>query len=807
MQAVLLNGAASPHDLTHELCVDVERHLAARFETVRTFHLAGFDVGHCLGEFDCFVRTPGRCRIHDEGQEIERAAHDADVLVLVTPVQFGGYAPHLKKAVDRLLPLISPFLRKLAGMTHHVLRYQRAARWVVLALDEAASPERTRLLRAFAESNALNFGSPSWAAAVVGPERASWPAVITGSLDAANVPGNASGTAEQARAELLRAAHAVAPTPSFAPRPKVAVLQVSPRPPGVSTSQSIWCGMRPLLEPGAASLELVAATDFVRGGEAAASAAGRCAEADLLFVIAPLYWDSLPYTGLLALQHILARRREAGSRPARLVAVMNSGFPEPEQFRFAFGLLREFAREAGYTWAGALAVGGGEAIAGRALERAGSLTRPLRHAIAAGVPALLAGGVLPDAICDQAATQLTPGLLYRFSGWCGWQMKRRAHGLTARDVDARPFDELSDAAWERMAAAGPARARPLRVVARIPETADAVTIVFDDPARHRQPFEAGQALTLEALIDGERVRRAYSLATAPCDGGLAITVKRVPGGRMSNWIHDRLAEGDLVRCFGPAGRFTAGPPPDTGPRRLLLVAGGSGIVPLQAVARQVLHDEPTAEVTLVYGSSALDRAIYAAALAQQARAEAPRLRLHWVFETAPPEGDAPPFTLGRLDAATLGTVLGSLDLRGFHRAMVCGPDAMRTAVREALLQRGLPGDRLVEESFVSPRRGALSDRPQRAVFESAEGEQTIMLRPDDTLLEAALNAGIAVPFSCCSGGCGACHVRVTDGLDHVVLDEPNDVQAADRARGDVPACLVRLTGPCRFRLPQSSGRS
>jgi len=555
------------------------------------------------------------------------------------------------------------------------------------------------------------------------------------------------------------------------------------------------------MEAGAAQIEIVAATEFVRGGAVAQGAAQRCAQADLLLVIGPLYWDSLPYPGLLALEHIHAQRHQAGMRPARLVAVMNSGFPEPEQFRFVFGLLGEFAREAGYTWAGALAVGGGEAIAGRALDRVGGLVRPLRQALDLGVPALLAGGVLPDAACNAAATPTTPGALYRFFGWWGWHLKRHTQGLSAREVNARPFDDITDVDWERLAAAGPARARPLRVVAMLPEGADAVTVVFDDPARHAEHLKAGQYLTLEVTINGERVRRAYSLASAPCDGELAITVKRVSGGLMSNWIHDQMSQGDWVRCFGPAGDFTAGPPPAQGPRRLLLIAGGSGIVPLQAVARQVLHDEPDAEVTLVYGSGALQRAIFAAPLQQQALDRAPRLRVHWVFETAPLDGNGPACRVGRLDAPTLAAALADTDLHSFHRAMVCGPDAMRAAVRQAMLTGGLPADRLFEESFVSPRRSAVSDQAQPAILESADGDQTITLRPGDTLLDAALNAGIALPFSCCSGGCGACRVHITDHLDHVVLDEPNTVTPGDQARGEVPACLVRLSGPCRFRLP------
>lgn len=281
---------------------------------------------------------------------------------------------------------------------------------------------------------------------------------------------------------------------------------MSPRAPGVSTSQAVWAYLKPLVEEGAADVQVVGATDFVRGAAAAQGTAQRCAAADLLLVIGPLYWDSLPYTGLRALEQIHTERRQSGTSPARLVAVMTCGFAEPEQFRFAFGLLREFAREAGYTWAGGLPVGGGAAINGRALQRLGALTRPLRQAIDIGVPALLAGRVLPDAACAAAAVQTTPGALYRFFGWWGWHMQRLALGLSARALRARPFDELCDVQWEQMAAAGPARARPLRVVDMLPEGADAVTVLFDDPARHAGHVEAGQYLTLEVPINGERVR-------------------------------------------------------------------------------------------------------------------------------------------------------------------------------------------------------------------------------------------------------------------------------------------------------------
>ena len=368
-----------------------------------------------------------------------------------------------------------------------------------------------------------------------------------------------------------------------------------------------------------------------------------------------------------------------------------------------------------------------------------------------------------------------------------------AHAL--RD---RPFDRIDDAEWERLAASGPVRARPLRVVEKIAEGADAVTLVFDDPAHHGLGFQAGQYLTLELPIGGDRVRRAYSLSSAPSDAQWSVTVKRVPGGLASNWIHDHLEVGTLVRSFGPVGQFTAGPRPAAGPRRLLLIAGGSGIVPLAVIARELLLTEPDAEVALVYGSASLQRAIFAAPLRHLAQEHGRRFQLQFIFET-PPSGWAG--LTGRLDPPTLSRCFDRLPLAGFQRAMLCGPDGMRAAARQALIERGFAADRIVEEVFTSPRRALDLAGPHRATLNGTEGVQAFVVPPDKTLLEAALDAGVSISFSCCSGGCGACRVTITEQVENIVLDEPNAVRADDRARGVVQACLVRLRGPIGFSIP------
>jgi ferredoxin-NADP reductase/NAD(P)H-dependent FMN reductase len=798
MKAVILNGADVDSPAVDDLCAEVERQLAGQPAASRSFHLRHFAVGHCLGEFDCWVKTPGRCRIHDEGQEIERAVHDADLLVLLTPVSFGGYGAQLKKAIDRLIPLISPFFEKRADLTHHQHRYERLPRFVGIGWDSAPSAQRQRLFGAFVESNALNLGCPAWAAALVGEDRTSWRETVSRAMAACAAPGNASGSLDEATRVLHQMVSADPAPQRFMARPTVAILLCSARAAGTSTSESLASYLQQQVQREGGVVNIVSATALARDGVAAEHAARQLADADVLVIAAPLYVDSLPYLGVLALEKVRdARRGSLGRRPARLVGLLNCGFPEPEQLRFAAGLMREFAAEANYTWAGALAVGGGEAIHGRPLESTGGMTRHLRHALDAAAAALCAGDVVPDTASLGAAHPFIAPALYRLAGWWGWRGQGRSHGLRPKALRERPFDRIDDAEWERLAASGHVRARPLRVVEKIPEGADAVTLVFDDPAHHTRGFEAGQYLTLELPIGGDRVRRAYSLSGAPCDAELSITVKRVPGGLASNWIHDHLQVGALVRTFGPSGIFTAGARPEAGPRRLLLIAGGSGIVPLAVIAREILQTEPDAEVDLIYGSASLERAIFAAPLRHLAQVHAPRFRLRFVFETPPPGWSG---ATGRLDPQTLEAQFRESDLRAFQRAMLCGPDGMRAAARQTLLAHGFPDERIAEESFASPRRATDGGARQSATLHGAQGAPFITVEAGQTLLEAALDAGVPISFSCCSGGCGACRVRITGHIENVVLDEPNDVSAEDRVRGHVPACLVRLRGPIDFEI-------
>src|SRR6476646_246981 len=156
----------------------------------------------------------------------------------------------------------------------------------------------------------------------------------------------------------------------------------------------------------------------------------------------------------------------------------------------------------------------------------------------------------------------------------------------------------------------------LRVAEIVPETAEANSIRFEIPPelRERFAFKAGQHLTLRATINGEEVRRNYSLCTAPDESDWMVTVKRIAGGLFSNWVGDQLKAGDSVDVMPPHGSFTTEFDPANN-RHLVAIAGGSGITPLRSRLRSLLKYEPHSRVTLFYGNRDSSSVIFLEALA------------------------------------------------------------------------------------------------------------------------------------------------------------------------------------------------
>jgi len=379
------------------------------------------------------------------------------------------------------------------------------------------------------------------------------------------------------------------------------------------------------------------------------------------------------------------------------------------------------------------------------------------------------------------------------------QLERDVTSVGRRALGHRPSPLVKRAA--RAVIRGRQDARELVVARVIRETADAFTLVLraDDLAPFA--FLPGQFFTLLTAIDGEIVPRNYSASNAPGTPELHLTIKAKAGGRVSP-VLARTAPGARLRVLGPFGSFVCGP---SSSRRLVLLAGGSGITPLASIAAATLAGDALATVALVVGSRREEDIILAATLEALRAAHPERLTVLHVLEEPPAawRGEQ-----GRLDRHTTARALAAIPLAAHPEAsfFVCGPDAMRDEVLAALAARG------VGERAIRIERFAIGPRPQvttsPAAF-AAPGARPITIRvkdrthrtvvlPGATVLEAGLAAGADMPFSCGVGGCGACRVKVTSGT--IDVEEPNCLTDAERVAGYVLACVGRPCGPCSVEV-------
>lgn len=350
--------------------------------------------------------------------------------------------------------------------------------------------------------------------------------------------------------------------------------------------------------------------------------------------------------------------------------------------------------------------------------------------------------------------------------------------------------------------------RRLEIAALTKETDEGLSISLREPSGMRLSFEPGQFLTVHVSIDGVVHKRAYSLSSTPSDALATITIKRIEGGLVSSYLHRAFASGQLavggaLEVLGPSGNFLAAPA--SLPRHLVFFAGGSGITPIASILGTVLSSEPGTRATLVYGNKRERDIFFRDRLEALASAHPDRLRVVHVLEEASPLAAR----VGRPDAALLEGLLDEHAIlqRASGEApaeyFVCGPRPMMDAVRSVLLARGVSPSLIHEERFQSPGvRRAASSLPTAPVAVTLKKRgQTIALTvaPNQTVLEAALASGVALPFSCSMGGCAACKCTAVEG--EMEMEEPNCLTDAERAARQVLTCVGRPLGNVTLEVP------
>lgn len=342
----------------------------------------------------------------------------------------------------------------------------------------------------------------------------------------------------------------------------------------------------------------------------------------------------------------------------------------------------------------------------------------------------------------------------------------------------------------------------LRIAEVTQETADAKSFRFEVPTalENRFAFRPGQHLTLRREIDGEDVRRNYSLCVAPQERQLKVTVKRILGGRFSNWANDTLAPGDAIDVMEPHGSFTLETVAD---RRAHYAgfAGGSGITPILSLLKTVLLTERGSRFSLFYGNRDSSAVIFLEELARLKNRFMERLEVHHFLSDEAEDID---LFNGLLDRAKCDEILSSLVEPGaIDAAFICGPGPMMDAAEGALLAAGVARDRILIERFTADRPSAGQAAQLAALQESAQGLQLLVTLDGRTrriafdaaagnILDSARIAGLRAPFACKAGVCATCRARVTKGA--VEMRARYGLSDAEVAAGYVLTCQSIPTG-------------
>jgi ring-1,2-phenylacetyl-CoA epoxidase subunit PaaE len=330
------------------------------------------------------------------------------------------------------------------------------------------------------------------------------------------------------------------------------------------------------------------------------------------------------------------------------------------------------------------------------------------------------------------------------------------------------------------------RFHSLRIAEVRRETQDSVSLRFDLPPAlaPEYAFVQGQHVTLRTLLAGSEVRRSYSICAGVDDGELRVAIKQVPGGLFSGFANTRLRAGDTIDVLTPEGRFNT-PLDPAHAKHYVAFAAGSGITPVLSLIKTTLAREPASRFTLFYGNRRQSSVMFLEALEDLKDRYLQRFTLHCLFSR-----DHQDVTLlnGRLDREKIFALVESLvPVDTIDEAFVCGPGAMIDEVASALRECGVPATRIHVERFGVPgaapaHRVEPGDAPHATIEVVIDGtrREVEFFETDPSILDAALRAGIELPYSCRGGMCCTCRGKVLSGtvrMDKNYSLEPRDLEA------------------------------
>jgi ring-1,2-phenylacetyl-CoA epoxidase subunit PaaE len=308
------------------------------------------------------------------------------------------------------------------------------------------------------------------------------------------------------------------------------------------------------------------------------------------------------------------------------------------------------------------------------------------------------------------------------------------------------------------------------------ETPDCVSIAFEVPdvLKNTYLFKQGQNLTLRTVMNNEEVRRSYSICSSPADNELRVAIKKASYGKFSVWANNMLKKGDVLEVLPPTGTFYTELDP-AHKKKYLAFAAGSGITPVLSIIKTTLLTEPNSTFTLVYGNQNRNSIIFKEQLVALKNKYMDRLAIHFLLSREQP--DAAIYS-GRIDAGKLNQLSEKLiDVHAMDDTFICGPEQMIFTVIDWLQQQGVDKKKIHFELFTTPgqKQEAGSKKSEVRKEEGATEKSKVTVKLDgiafdfelpydgETILEAALQQGADLPFSCKGGVCSTCKAKLIEG--------------------------------------------
>ena len=333
----------------------------------------------------------------------------------------------------------------------------------------------------------------------------------------------------------------------------------------------------------------------------------------------------------------------------------------------------------------------------------------------------------------------------------------------------------------------------LKVASVTPETDHAVCIAFEVPEALAGTFAftQGQYLTLRATIDGDEVRRSYSICSGVTDGELKVGIKHIDGGVFSTWANEALKAGDTLEVMAPQGEFHTALAPEQD-KNYLMIAAGSGITPILSIVKSVLEVEPHSHVTLLYGNRSTATVMFREALEQLKNQHMARFQLINILSREQRDVEILNGHIDNRKGAELCRHI--LDLNAVDEFFLCGPEAMISEVSRGLRAEGIAEEKIHYELFGASAADAaqvLAKHRERAAAHAgqvcnvtlrADGRETRfdLTTDGENILDGGIDNGVDLPYACKGGVCATCKARLVEGqvdmdLNHAL--EQDEVEA------------------------------